>query len=45
MDDGLLIANNEEDIENLLKMTEIAAEECGLILNRSKCKVTMFNNK
>ena len=45
MDDGLLIANNEEDIENLLKMTEIAAEECGLILNRSKCKVMMFNNK
>ena len=45
MDDGLLIAKTEKDIEILLKITELAAKEYGLILNRNKCKAMIFNNK
>ena len=30
MDDGLLIANNEDDIENLLNITEMAANIQGI---------------
>ena len=43
-DDGLIMAHNREDLAKLLKIIETSSAECGLQLNKEKCKIISFNN-
>ena len=45
MDDGILLANNKEDIEYLLDIMSKTSQECGLKLNKKKCKAMVYNSK
>ena len=45
MDDGILLANNKTEIEELINILIKKAEECGLRLNRDKCIAMIFNKK
>ena len=43
VDDGLLLAKTKEEAIRLINLVERVSEECGLKLNRSKCKIMVFN--
>ena len=44
-DDGLILAHSREDLIKLVKIVESSSAECGLKLNREKCKIIVFNNE
>ena len=45
MDDGILLAKNKDETSSMLNIVEKVSEECGLKLNKQKCKILIFNNK
>ena len=45
MDDGILLAKNKDEASSMLNIVEKVSEECGLKLNKQKCKILIFNNK
>ena len=44
-DDGLILAHSRQDLVKLIKIVEDSSAQCGLELNREKCKIITFNNK
>ena len=43
VDDGIILAQREEDLVQLIGVLERSAEFCGLKLNRNKCSILTFN--
>ena len=44
-DDGLILGKSRKEIEEMMDTIEISAKECGLELNKRKCKILAFNTE
>ena len=42
-DDGLIFAENREEMKGTIRLLEKKASECGLQLNREKCQIMIYN--
>ena len=45
VDDGLVLAQTEGELEIAIDALERAVLDCGLRLNKEKCKILIFNKK
>ena len=44
-DDGIIMAHSRAELSNLLSIVEDSSRQCGLNLNRDKCKIICFNTE